>query len=312
MDWLPPWSLLQEMLLRLVLPAFASAFVLCALVCVLTRSRCLRMLGGAVAVAAGIYAGNHYRELLTWWPADPAALAAAGDDPALVPWWQVERGWAALLPATVTALLGGAIAALVARRTHPGIGLALRLMLAALGALWLTENFPPLSLLSTTLVMFAGMALNWEALRRAESRQKDRLLPFILILGWGVAASTVLIFAHSARFSDLGVLLTMSLTGAVAAAALWKQEITEVHAAPAVFIPGLMLAGVNNTYSMVPPEAFALLAFAPCALWLPLLLPRKYRWQERAWTALAAVVFLLPCFLAVMLAMKNETLDFSE
>jgi hypothetical protein len=297
------------MLLKLVLPAFAAAAGLFAVICLTTRSRSLRMIGGAAAVAAGLAAGNHFRELLTWWPLDPGALAGAADDSSKVSWWQVERGWAALLPATVAALCGGTAGALLSTRTHRGIGVAIRVLTASLCALWLTEVFPPLSLPATFAVMFGGMVLNWEgALLMGRTGTGKIALP-VLTLVWGGSAATVLIFAHSARFSDLATLLTAGFFGAGVIAALWEQNVAVLFAAPAVFFPGLMLGGAANTFSEVPVTAFALVAFAPCVLWL-LLLPPVRRWPLRVQAAAALVAVSIPCIVAVILALRVESLDF--
>ncbi len=307
----PPWPVVQEMLLKLVLPSFAAAAGLFAVICVLTRRRSLRMIGGAAAVVAGLAAGNHFRELLTWWPLDPAALAAAEDDVSRVSWWQVERGWTALLPATALAMCGGVAATFLSVRTQRGMGLAIRLITACLCALWVTDAMEPASLPVTFAVIFAGIVLNWEA-----GLQLDRIgtarvaLPLVAMI-WGGAAATVLIFAHSARFCDLAVLMTSAFLGATLIAAVWGQNAAVLFSAPAVFIPGLMLGGAVNTFSEVPPMAFGLVAFTPCVLWL-VLLPRLRRWPLRFQAAAAVLAVTIPCAAASFMAARNESLDFGN
>jgi len=61
---MPPWSLVEEMLRSLVLPAFAGAGLVLAVVYEVTRSVTARLTGGAVALVAGLADGNHFRELL--------------------------------------------------------------------------------------------------------------------------------------------------------------------------------------------------------------------------------------------------------
>lgn len=291
MDWLPPWSVAQEILLSLILPAFAAAAGLLAVVCAATRSQTIRMIGAAAALGAGLAAGN----------------VRAG----LLPWWSAEQGWPALFPATLAAVIGGVIAALVSARRHWSLELALRLITAAGCSFWLTEAFPPLSGRRTAMLMFAGMVLNWEGLLLTTSRCSRRgTLPALAIL-WGGAAATVLIFAHSARFFDMAVLLTAVLCGIGLVAALWNLELAALFGAPAIFFPALMLAGAANTYSEVPLAAFALTAFAPCMLWILLVRPIRL-WQERALTVAAVVALLIPCAAAVVMAARTETLEFDE
>jgi hypothetical protein len=311
MGSLPPWPVVQELLLRLVLPAFAAAAALFGIVCLLTRSAGVRMIAGAAGLAAGLFTGNYCRELLTWWPLDPSALAAVQDDASKVSWWQVERGWTALLPAAAVALCGGLIAALISVRTHKGVGVALRVMVAAVCALWLTEPFSQLSLPATIALVFAGMVLNWESAVLLDRIGTGRIAVPVLTLIWGGAAATVLIFAHSARFSDLAVSVTSAFFGAGIVAVLWGQNMSVLFSAPAIFLPGLLLGGAVNTFSEVPLTAFALTAFAPCALWVVFLPPIR-RWPLRFQAAAAVIAVLVPCAAAVTLAMRAETLDFGD
>jgi len=311
MGSLPPWPVIQELLLKLVLPAFGAAAALFGAVCLLTRSTTLRMLGGGAGLAAGLFNGNYTRELLTWWPLDPSALAAVNDDASKVASWQVERGWAALLPATVAALCAGVAASILSSRTHKGVGIAMRIMMAGVCALWLTEPYPQYSLPATIGVMFTGMVLNWESAVQLNRIGTGRIAVPVFTLIWGASAATVLLYAHSARFSDLAVLLSAAFFGAGLVAVLWGQNTSVLFAAPAVFLPGLMLGGAVNTFSEVPFAAFALLAFAPSVLWL-MFLPHLRRWPLRFQTAGAIVAVLIPCATAVTLAMRAETLDFGD
>jgi hypothetical protein len=309
MGSLPPWPVIEELLLKLILPAFGASAALFVLTCFSTRSSALRMIGGAAALVAGLAAGNYFRDLLTWWPLDPAAIAAANDDPSAVPWWQVERTYPALLPATVLALCGGVAAAVLSPRTHRGMGLAIWLFTASGCALWLTEVFPPWSFPATLAVVFAAMVLNWKAVLQIGRIRTGRIALPVIAAGWGGTAATVLIFAHSAKFSDLAALLTAALLGTCLIAMIWNQNSAVYFAAPAVFFPALMLGGAVNTFSEVPPIAFALVAFAPCALWL-VHLPRIRRWPLRFQALAAVVAVMIPCAAALILTMRAETLDF--
>ncbi len=301
MDSLPPWPLIEGMLRSLVLPAFATAALVLAAVCILTKSVSIRMAGGAVALTAGLALGNHFRELLEWWPRDEAGQ--------LLP--APARGWPALLPVAVTAAGGGLLAVALSLRIHRLAGVALRLLTAAGCSWWLTEAFAPLTEARTFVLLFAGTALTWEALLFAAGRIPGCISLLALTIPWGGAAAAVLIYSHSARFSDLAVLMTASVCGIGLIAALWKLELAPLFAAPAVFLPVLLLAGAANTYSEVPVSSFACVAFAPCALWL-LLLPPLRRLPARALLAVAVVAVTIPCIAGVVMAARVETLDFDQ
>jgi hypothetical protein len=67
MDSLPPWPVVQSMLLSVVLPGFGVAAGLLAAVCAATSSVQVRLIGGAVALMGGLAAGNFASSLLPWW-----------------------------------------------------------------------------------------------------------------------------------------------------------------------------------------------------------------------------------------------------
>ena len=54
MDSLPPWPVVQSLLLTVVLPGFGVGAVLLTTVCVTTRSETGRMIGGALALYHGL------------------------------------------------------------------------------------------------------------------------------------------------------------------------------------------------------------------------------------------------------------------
>jgi len=302
MDALPPWPLVEDVLRTLVLPAFAAAAVVLVAVCLLCKAPAWRAAGGALALAAGLAAGNHFRKLLEWWPAD---VPASEDIAAGV----MARGWAALLPVTLAALGGGLLALLSEKKLAWPAGLVIRLLTAACCLWWLTEALEPWTEQRTFRVMAAGTALCWEALRWTAAQSPRRLPPAALTILWGASAAAVLIFAHSARFSDLAVLMTASLAGAGLVSILWKVDTGPLLAGPAVFLPALLLAGAVNTYSEVPRQAFAAVAFAPCALWL-LRLPPLRHLPAPALTVATVLLVLIPCAAGVILAAWAEDLDF--
>ncbi len=290
---LPPWPLVEEMLRTLVLPAFLAAGAVLALVCALSRSERVRTAGAAAALLVGLAAGNHFHHLLDWCPAS------------------LQRGWRVLLPVVAGVTSAATLLGMLPARAHWSAGPVLRVLVAAAGTWLILEALAPLTATATYGLLLTCVILNWEISRLACSRLPRRgTLPVLAVL-WGGAAAALLIFAHSARFCDLAVLLTASLVGVGIAAAVWKLDLTFLLAAPCVFIPGLLLAGAANTYSEVPCAAFAWAAIAPAAL-LPLCVPLALRLPAPVRIAIAMLSLLLPCAAGVIMAARVESLDYGE
>lgn len=277
------------MLLSVVLPGFAVGAGLLAGVCAATRSETGRMIGGALALAGGLAAGNFTRGLLSW--------------------CSLELGWPSLFCGTLVAIGGGVVSALASARWNVRWGLALRLITVGGCAFWLAPIGPTWSRLGFIALLFGASALNWEAFRRCGIQSLGRGALLALVIPWGGAAAAVLIHAASARFFDLAVLLTATLAGVGLLAALRKLNVAAIFAGPAVFFPALMLAGLTNTFSEVPTASFILVALAPCGWW-SLRLPPLRAWSGRRLTVAALVSVIIPCAVAVALAMRAESLDF--
>lgn len=292
MDSLPPWPIVQSLLLTVVLPGFGSGAGLLAAVCASNRSETGRLIGAALALAGGLALGNFTRGLL--------------------PWWSLEAGWPSLLPATLVALGGGVGVALVAGRSIAGPkALVLRMIAAAGCAWWLTPTTPPSSRLGWFLLLFVGSVFHWEAFRCVALPSLRERAVVALSIPWGMSAATVLIYAASARFFDVAVLLTSTLAGVGIIAAWRKLDAAVLLAVPTIFLPALMLAGAMNTFSEVPVVSFILVALAPCALWT-LRLPPLAGGSERARALAALAAITIPCAIAIALAMRAESLNFNE
>jgi hypothetical protein len=307
MHRLPPWSLIEELLRTLVLPAFAGAALVLAVICAVTKREGVRVAGGALALLVGLAAGNHFRDLLEWWP----AAIPEGDQPGPARWGSLERGWPALLPVTAAALALGLLATSISNWAGRLGGVVARAVIAAGVAWWLVEALPPISKAGTLALLLTGTVLNHEALLFAASRTLRRVSLLALTVPWCATAAVVLIFAHSARFADLAGLMAASVCGVGLAAALWKLDPAALFVGPAAFLPPLVLAGAANTFSEVPVAAFACAAFAPCALWL-LSLPRLTRLSGPALAAAAIMAVLVPCAAAIVMAASTEEIDLGE
>jgi hypothetical protein len=160
-------------------------------------------------------------------------------------------------------------------------------------------------------LLFAASMLNWEAYRLHASRCLGRAAFLVLPALWGGAAATILIHAHSARFFDLAVLMSAALCGIGLIAMIQKLETPPVYAGSALFFPALMINGADSTFSEVPIASFVLAVLAPCALYA-LSLPPLQRLPSRALPFAALIAILIPCGIAVALAVRAESLDFGE
>jgi hypothetical protein len=290
MDSLPPWPIVLEILRTLVLPAFVAAALVLYCGRLARRMVWLQRVLPALALTAGLAAGNYFRKLLEWSPDG--------------------RGWPVLLPATVVGLAGILLAELLSGKLRIGLSI---LTCTACGW-WLAEAWPPFTLLSVGMTLVAVMILICAALWPDGLRAAPPVPSFLLdglILAWGTAAATVLIFAHSARFSDLAVLMTASYFAVALVGFLSKTDHSSIRIGPAVFLPALMLAGAANTFSDVPTAAFVLIALAPLGLLL-MLLPLCKKLSLPARLTFTAATMLIPCALGVYLAVRNESLSYGE
>jgi hypothetical protein len=237
-----------------------------------------RAVGAAVAVVAGFLVGNHFQQAVEY--------RIEWERPHAWDWLP----WAALLAAGV-----GPMA-----RPLPVVGRLVRALVAVLVAHLLVPDLPWLG-----AALAAAILAEWELLDRF-GEEAGGWLP----LGLGVvflAAGAVLIHAHSARLTDLSVIVAGSYFG-VALAARWTgADVRSAVPIAAVSLPGLLLVGQQSTYSEVPVASFALAALAPLVLALPLFVPRRLR---RPRTFLGLGLLLAAVGAAVFLAAWAEPLSF--
>jgi hypothetical protein len=123
-----------------------------------------------------------------------------------------------------------------------------------------------------------------------------------------LAAATILILTHTARFMELAVVLGMAMFGIAVAAIVGRADASGAIPAAVAFLPGLILAARSSLEdNLVPPLCFWLVALAPLAL-LPFAIPplsRKHGWFARGFRA---VLVLAPLIAAVVLAAQHETI----
>jgi hypothetical protein len=284
---LPPWDLIRSALLTVLLPGFVASAVVLGLVRWLTGPKRAAVFGPALAVFAGLAAGNALRHLFPWVPEE-------------VVWHRVPF-------AAVAAL---AVEAIVRLPRLPEAG---RLALRFIGAGAVAATIIPAEVWTGTpwagFILAAGVVAGWLLpVRLAQKSPGGAVsLSFALLLGGG--AAVVLIHAHSARFTDAATLLAASLAGVAVVA--WPGRLDDGSAVPAAaaFVPGLAAAGWTETFSEVPTAAFLLVAAAPLALAVSLA-PPVSRWPGPRLLAVSAAALAVPVLTAVVLAMRAETLDF--
>jgi hypothetical protein len=332
---LPPWHLVWDMLRLLLAPTLAASLLVMLALRVLGRER-FAPLAAAVAIAAGVFAGNHFKETIEWQLQKGRPLTV--DDLRTVLGWSLESKpspTGALAPPMVAARywlpwLGG-LAMLVELlvglpRVPVGLGWVLRALVAMFAGRLLTpESFRhemppdpdllhliPLQTAATPWLLGLAILLEWAILIGLSRKWQDGTPPGAMALCFA-AAGFVLLLHHCGSCMDVAMLCCMALLGPALVAWKWPSLTGPALAAAAVALPGLMLTGLhdNATSSKVPVRSFLLVALAPLAL-APLALPFLAR--QRGWKAsLAGLILpLIPAALAVFFAFQYESLTFDE
>jgi hypothetical protein len=285
---LPPNDLLIPALLRDVLaPLLLAACIL--FLCAVWRRQWLAQVGAVVALLAGLALGNWLRDMLPWLPE--------------------KQSWHWLLFVAVGLMLIG----LLMRLHH--LRLVDRWALCAAGSLaaaWLLmpreiETFP------TWVVWIYALTLcvQWLALDALAKAAPGGAVP----LGLAVllfASGTILLYASSGLFCDIAIITAASLAGIARIAWLFRADVSAAAPGGLAVLTGLLFAGNFYLESKVPRTSFLLPALAPLGalLVLPLLLLRESRWRSLAIQLLFLALMLVPATVAVVLAMRAETLSY--
>jgi len=312
---MPPleWSIVQSTLLSLVVPTFGVAAFVMALACWLIRSERYRSAAASIALIAGLSAGlgmqNMKGELIPFLAVQrvnptidqeeiPVATKSSSS-------WEFETGWRSLFAVPVAAVLAEIAIELTllqhSRFRSAAIASGLMAMICAIGLTpWdLSSSRPFVCGLMAMVILF-----NWTTLRLVGQMHFGPCIPLIMAIVWGGCATVVVVLSHSARFADLGILISCALSGVGLVAIIKWQRLKTVFAGPAAFIPGLMLADRLNTYSEIPVASFVLVALAP-GLFFGLHLAKVRTWFE-ARPIVLAIAFLIPCVVAAGLAIRAE------
>jgi hypothetical protein len=304
---LPPMSEVIDALRTAVLPAAGAAagvYFVASLLPLVRRTA----LPAALAIACGFLAGNWQRDAVEFrlhsehrlqakelGRSLQAAVTGVNDHGAVVP---TARFW---LPWIVVAGLLASVAAGMAR----SLGWWLKLIVAVLGG-WLLSPAETQNQHIAYTVGYALLAMSiWWVLDEFEA---GGLLPFTASLAAG-AAGTLMLFAASLRYSDIGVLASSALMGVAVLAWWFQSDAAAVAAVPALGVPGLMLIAQHDSSSQVPAMSYSLMAAAPLALGL-LSLPGFGRLAGRGRATLTMLLWLTPAAVSIYLASRVEVLDF--
>jgi|GEM_PF-3515791 len=281
---MPPWELVVDLLLQLVLPAAVASCIVLVLVARFCSPRWWD-LGVAAAAFAGLTAGN--------WQTVPLPY---------LPLWN-DTGWPWLLPLAIALLASSGLTSALAWPRPASIGIC-TLAGAAVSACFLVPG--ELRAVPWWMLGFGSLAfVNVAMLERMAQRFPGPLTPLVWAVTLFGGAAGVLLYSHSARLSNGATLFASALLGMAAVTYFKPLPLRAVGLAVGAFLPGLMISGYSDTFSEVPWQSFALAAAAPLSLGL-LLLPAVHRlanWQQ---VAAAFLLPLIPNAIAVALAIAAE------
>ena len=310
---LPPLELVMPVLLYDVLaPAIvAAAFLLMA-------KAFLPQVGTDVGAVAGIlvafWVGNYFQHavafrldsetsltLSSWWNALRVSFVGSAEGQAPPPSARYWLPWAVAastivgltvrwpsLPPDLAAIFRTGVSAAVAYLLTP------RGMRHDYGWLWPT---------------LAGVfAIGWQTLDRLGKSSPGGWLPALASMLF-VLGGMVVLHAHSARITDAAMTAAGGWFGLAVAAWFTKADSSAAAPVLAIGLPSLMLTAMHDTYSEIPPTAFALIGLAPLVLVFTLLAPGERRSTWR-FVLIASCVALTPAFIGLAMAMKAESLSF--
>jgi hypothetical protein len=162
--------------------------------------------------------------------------------------------------------------------------------------------WPVLTLLAT---------LNWRVLDQLSYREAHVELVILIALNV-MLGSGVLLYAHSARFMELGTAFGCAALGIAVVSQLTKSATSGVLPVFIGLWPGLLLSGYwGNSSEDIPLGVFTLVAAAPLVL-LPWLIPAIWRgpiWLHRV---LWFILMLVPVLFALGLAGEYGKLPWEE
>lgn len=279
MPTLPPLHLMVDVLVFAILPAALGTALVMAAVEYLGGTKCMS-LGAALGLAAGTGVGLWWRGALTLGP---------------------DTSWNRL-PWLALAALALGLATRPLKWVHWIV-----LIVASAGAAWWVLPVASRSEAPWLVPALAALtAALWGLLEYLAARPAGAGIPLIVAMAFFTAAG-VLIHAGTARLTDAAVVTSASLAAVGAIAWLRGGDAGGAVPAAAVFLPGLLLMGQQETYSDVPWPAFVLPAVAP--LTVVLTLPLR-SWPGLRLHLLQFALVLIPLAIALGLALATGPLQY--
>jgi len=313
MPALPPLQLICETAFQTVLVPLAVAAAVSFAV-VRFSSRRGEVAGGAIALAAAFLAANHFRGAVEFRLDNERPLAAAeliraawrvviatSDSAIALPPAYYWLPWIAFL---------GTLAEIVASQRRVGCvpGWLIRTAAAAVASRLLVPPATREEFFWLWPALAATIVANWFVLEDA-FRDSSAGWPTLGLAGVFLSGSVVLIHAHTARFSDIAMILAGGCVG-IAVIAAWRRcKPAGTTPIAAIVLPGLMLVAQQSTFSDVPVAGFALIGMAPLAIF-PLIFVRSASRGGWKFAIAGSILLLIPASIAVILAVRAETLAF--
>jgi hypothetical protein len=280
-------QVLPVLLWNVLLPALVAAALMVLAVTLAKWHTALAPLGSVLAIAAAVIFASRIT-----------------DD--RLPWAPLATGWQWLLWTTLAALTTDAVARLP--RVPLGIGWALRGMVSAHAGWLVTPAGMREEFFWAPFLLAAVVLAEWALLSELE-RLDTRGLVALVLTPAALATAVVLIYAASARFGDLAMVLMAALAAVGIVALVFGRETNGVAAAVAILLPGLLLSGQYDCFDAVPAKCFALAALSPLML-APSLWPAWRRYQKKGLWAVQLLLLLIPLAFALQLAAETGSLAY--
>jgi hypothetical protein len=307
MPTIPPAADVLGPLQAAVLPGAGGAALVVVLF--LAAGRWAGALGAALAAAVGFAWANYTFAAASW--DDTGRLLPWKVEPNAPAWhWLARAGLLLVLVGLPSRWVGLVAARSLPERRWWGASLlvwAPRVAAVAVVGRWLATD-KVADLLGWPVVIFSAvMLLQWvilDGLARSDRGAEAAAYQSAALL----AAGTVMLYSHSAKFAEIGIALGCALFVVAIATAVGRLNASGAVPAGVAVLPGLALAARPSLPdSAVPAASFWLVTLAPLAL-TPFLVPRLGR--QNGWPAriARAVLVLTPLAIAVALAADREKL----
>lgn len=323
---LPPWNEVRDALLLVLAPAAGASLALMLLLRVWGGPR-WAPLAAALAFASAVTAGNYFPEAFAWrldserpltagdlrtvlgWSLEGKPPAKETENPEPTPEAEPPplpspRYWLPWLAALALVIEG--LSLLPA--TPPAAGWVARTLASVLAGRLLSPADMRLELPWAPWALAAAVLAGWTLVSTLQRRWEDGTIGTALGLCFALSAG-VLLHAHSARLTDLALIVGAALLGPALVCWKWPGNSSPALAAAVLVLPGLMLNAQYETFSEVPYACFLLAGLATLGL-APLTIPVLARQQGwRRWLPGLGLPLAL-AVAALVLARQAESLPF--